>query len=1190
MQTTHKVPGSSAVRFAKYLLSEAARGDHYYTHDGDNDAPTQWHGPEELLRSFGIDPEKPVELRHFGPLMQGFSPVDGKPIRPAGSDGTRTAGINLCYAPPKEVSALWATADPYRRAQIEAAHRKAVKSTVQRIEKEVAMVRRKTNKVQRFEKAKGLLATEVVHTTSRLAKDQDAHGIPDPQLHSHIMLLAAERKDGVIAAIESKQLYRSARENGAWYRAQLAANLQELGIGIERHQGNGERYFGLRGISKELSEHWSKRGKDIDRAANTFRRRYGREPGPGELDAITLSTRGSKTAASPETVNAAWRALGEEHGLTRKRAEEAFHDWGLRDDPDVDLAKELLANVTSESSMINRHELQAKSYELSAGVCRPEEADRLIVELERSGELLCLEDGTYTTRRLRELERETITAAQRRADATVAPVSDQTLEAARLRKDRELKGSLSQEQREALQTITGPGGVVILIGQAGTGKGVVLSAATDAWQKEGYEVIGTAVPGATAMRLQADTKSDRALTADSLIAKAERGRLKLGPNTVIMLDEAGMLDSERLSKLVRLSERYGFKLVLAGDAAQLSSIGPGGLFKWLERKVPTAELTEVHRAHHEWEREAWSEVREGEPGLALARYRAHDRLHVYDTRAEATQAMVENWDQARQGLPADQTVMITDSSNEERDAMNALAQDRRAQAGELGDHRVELPDKPYGLAAGDEVIFTDKFKIKRWDRVENGITGTVIHASSNEDKVTIRTRETKPRDVEVDTEKFSDISLAYAVHIRKGQGLTTETSGILAGGWQTDREHMYVSLSRARERTDVYISREDLGEQGMDTGAIERLAERMARSRAQEASITKDIAQPTAEPQRTAEPERSTEQPAQIEPTTQPTPEPSRQQPAHIGPDAQATPERVVDPPEPSTEQPPQIEPAAQAPPQRTVDPPEPELSAKPSRQYEPPNQTAEPTVQASTETASPSNASHATPSEINQMLNARQARQFWWEHTIDVDRSGHPEEKEQEIQAIENLAEHLRNEGASETTITKEIADQTGGRDAHLERNTKAQTEHERYIDKVLKQQRGRLLDEEQRHFEQAKNAEHDPDRTTGDRPSPIAEPDAERDSYIEAAIQQERDRQQAWERDTEPDRDQQREQPAEPERDERSTDQSKDHDRDVDRPEGADRGPVIEQAIQQERARQHNWERGVDSDRDNDLGFGIE
>jgi len=1155
------------MRFAKYLLSEAARGDHYYTHDGGNDAPTQWHGPEELLRSFGIDPEKPVELRHLGPLMQGFSPVTGKPIRPAGSDGTRTAGINLCYAPPKEVSALWATTDPYRRAQIEAAHRKAVASTVKRIEREVACVRRKTNKVQRFEKAKGLLATEVVHTTSRLAKDQDEHGIPDPQLHSHIMLLAAERKDGVLAAIESKQLYRSARENGAWYRAQLAANLQELGIGIERHQGNGERYFGVRGISKELSEHWSKRGKDIDQAANTFRRRYGREPGPGELDAITLSTRGSKTAASPETVNAAWRALGEEHGLTRKRAEEAFHDWGLRDDPDVDLAKELLANVTRESSMINRHELQAKAYELSAGVCRPEEADRLIVELQRSGELLQLEDGTYTTRRLRELERETITAAQRRAEETVSPVSDQTLEAARLRKDRELKGSLSQEQREALQTITGPGGVVILIGQAGTGKGVVLSAATDAWQKEGYEVIGTAVPGATAMRLQADTKSDQGVTADSLITSFEHGHLKLDPNTVIVLDEAGMLDSERLSKLVRLSQRYGVKLVLAGDAAQLSSIGPGGLFKWLERKVPTAELTEVHRAHHEWEREAWSEVRAGEPGLALARYCAHDRLHVYDTRAEATQAMVENWDQARQGLPPDQTVMITDSSNVERDEMNTLAQDRRAQAGELSEHRVELPDKPYGLAAGDEVIFTDKFKIKRWDRVENGITGTVIHASSNEDKVTIRTRETKPRDVEVDTEKFSEISLAYAVHIRKGQGLTSETSGILAGGWQTDKEHVYVSLSRARERTDIYISREDLGEQGMDTGAIERLGERMALSRAQEATITRDVAQPTAEPERTAQPDRPAEQPAQIEPTTQPTPEPSAEQPAQIEPAAQATPERVVDPPEPDrAAEPPQ----QHEPPDRTADHPEPERSAEPTPQHEPPDHTAEPTVQHSTETPSAAPRPH-TRRPVPQTAMDR----------IGIDRSSDVSIFIQERDAIPWLEAIMRNQGASHDEFLAEVAKRYQGPEAkklladdnhekeqkrqqHLDRiwfaEHKEELEREEQLTKareaaVKEIQTGNGIEPERDALDPADQDLIEPNIDLAADPERETAQPVERDPYIQQAIDRERDQQQAWEHGAEPDRD-----------------------RD------------IQQAIQDEQERQENWGRGIEPDRDNDLGFGIE
>ena len=180
------------------------------------------------------------------------------------------------------------------------------------------------------------------------------------------------------------------------------------------------------------------------------------------------------------------------------------------------------------------------------------------MELERSGELLELGGRhLHDQASARDSSGTRSRPLSSAPTTTVAPVTDRVLEEARLQKDRELKGALSEEQREALQTITGPGGVVILIGQAGTGKGVVLSAATDAWQKEGYEVIGTAVPGATAMRLQADTKSDQGVTADSLITSFEHGRLKLDPNTVIVLDEAGMLDSERLSKLVRIANEYG---------------------------------------------------------------------------------------------------------------------------------------------------------------------------------------------------------------------------------------------------------------------------------------------------------------------------------------------------------------------------------------------------------------------------------------------------------------------------------------------------------------------------------------------------------------------------------------------------------------------------------------------------------
>jgi ATP-dependent exoDNAse (exonuclease V) alpha subunit len=65
---------------------------------------------------------------------------------------------------------------------------------------------------------------------------------------------------------------------------------------------------------------------------------------------------------------------------------------------------------------------------------------------------------------------------------------------------------------------------------------------------------------------------------------------------------------------------------------------------------------------------------------------------------------------------------------------------------------------------------------------------------------------------------------ACAVHVYKAQGLTAERASVLTGGWQTDRESTYVSLSRARDQTEIYLSREDLAQEGLDPEAIDRLA------------------------------------------------------------------------------------------------------------------------------------------------------------------------------------------------------------------------------------------------------------------------------------------------------------------------------------------------------------------------------
>lgn len=839
MQTTHKISGSSAAGYAAYVTSPSDRGD-YYTASGEAEpaliAPSRWHGSPALLAHLGLSRDREVTRSDLSALMQGVSPRDGQELRRAGADGSRVAGIDMTFSAPKSVSALWAISSPYDRARIEAAHSKAVAGAIARTEREVALVRTRSEGKLSWKKASSLLAAEFVHTSSRLTRDQEKGGVPDPQLHSHVIVLGAERADGRFAAVDSRELFRAARANGAWYRAELANGLRDLGLQIESGTGRDGRYFELAGVPEKLSERWSMRSAEIERVAHAFRTRYGRDPRAGELGSLTVATRGTKAQLKAGEVDRAWKAVGEEHGLSRERAERLYASREREPFSRDRFGRELLGELTKHSAMVSEREMHARAYELIAGRAHPLEADRAIETLTRSGELIALQGDRFTTRELRELELRTLQLATSRATESATPVSESSLRQARLDVQREIRGQLSAEQREAVETITGRGGVSVLIGQAGTGKGVVIANAAGAWQREGYQVIGTAVAGATAERLGADAKLERSITTDALLARVQSGGVHLDAKTVVVMDEAGMADTKRLAALVDATARADSKLVLVGDHAQLPAIGAGGMFAELQGKVPTAEVSEVHRARHAWEREAWQQVRAGEAHQALASYQAHGRLHIADTRERAAEQMVDAWDRVRQERPEERLVMLTDASNAELDRINALAQERRAQARELGARSVELPDRPYGLAAGDQVIFTTALHQPGQPRVENGTLGTVLDISAD-DRVSIETKGAQEREVRFGAEELGNLRLAYAQHLYKAQGRTVDRSFVLTGGWQTDRESAYVALTRAQESTDIYVSREDLGEQGMDAGAIERFGEAMAESRAHEASI-----------------------------------------------------------------------------------------------------------------------------------------------------------------------------------------------------------------------------------------------------------------------------------------------------------------------------------------------------------------
>jgi conjugative relaxase-like TrwC/TraI family protein len=836
VMTAASIGASRGGGYARYLESktvEPERGDYYLTPDGEMaQAPGRWLADAETLERLGVAADGPVDGADFIALMEGHYPGTGRWLRPEGAGGGRGGGIDVTFSAPKSVSTVWALGDPWQREQIEQAHARAVEQTIHHLREQVPVVRRRYSGQVVEEQAKDVIATEYRHTTARGVSGAQA---PDPQLHSHVVITGAVREDDRIVAVASRPIFRSARELGAFYRSALAEELVREGYTIEQGTGKDGRYFEIAGVPRKLCEAFSGRSREVARAAERFRARYGRAPERGELRNLALENRRSKELTTRSDLQRVWTQTAHDHGFG---PDEAVRLIGASERPATERAIEdrVEAKLTEQHAVFDERDLRAVVLEQAAGEMAPDQALGVAREMVRDRRVLTLEGGRMTTLAVRAQEQ----AIERRATQLAQPASRDVGEIAHEQAAREVAerigGPLCPEQHHALEVLTGPERAAVLVGPAGTGKGVVIDAAARAEQHAGRPTIGVAVSGSTAERLGADSPAlaGRTLTLDALVARANTGTIHVSRDTTVILDEAGMVDHKRLDALTGLVERSGAKLVAVGDGKQLPSIGPGGMFDRIADRAPTAVLADIHRTKDPDEQRAWQALRAGEPERAMAHYASRGRLHLSETRDQAAEHAVQTWASLTTEYNIREVALIADAANTEIDRLNARAQHLRAERGELGHHEIPLPGVHYGLREGDLIAFTTQHLPPGQPRVENGTRGQV--SAIHERGVTV-TIDGSDRSVHLAQTDLDSIRLAYAQHVYRQQGATVERSVVLTGGWQTSKETAYVEATRARHGTEWFLARDELSAEGQDERRVVRLAGMMRQSRAQTPSL-----------------------------------------------------------------------------------------------------------------------------------------------------------------------------------------------------------------------------------------------------------------------------------------------------------------------------------------------------------------
>ena len=397
---------------------------------------------------------------------------------------------------------------------------------------------------------------------------------------------------------------------------------------------------------------------------------------------------------------------------------------------------------------------------------------------------------------------------------------------------------LSAEQRGALEHVTSARGVSNVVGYAGTGKSAMLGVAREAWEAAGYQVQGAALSGIAAEGLEHGSGIG-SRTLASLEHQWANDRERLTSKHILVIDEAGMIGTRQLERVVTEAEKQGAKVVLVGDPEQLQAIEAGAAFRAAAERHGAVEISSIRRQHQEWQRDATRELATGRTGEAIGRYADAGHVHAADTRDAARTELVDAWDRDRQRHPDASRIILTHTNDEVRQ-LNDDVRDRLRAGGVLGDDvaiKVERGDRSF--AEGDRIMF---LRNEREMGVKNGSLGTV----QNVDRMRMAVMLDDGRNVAFDFKDYAHVDHGYAATIHKAQGMTVDRVQVLAT-LGMDRHGAYVAMSRHRDSVDLHYGRDDFRDQS-------RLVRTLSRERGKDMASDYRVGGP--KPAKTAEPKR----------------------------------------------------------------------------------------------------------------------------------------------------------------------------------------------------------------------------------------------------------------------------------------------------------------------------------------------
>ena len=817
----------------KYFDEHLAQNDYYAAGEI---RPGQWMGAG--AERLGLKDN--VTREQFHALCENQNPETGERLtQRSQKEGQRRVFYDFTCSAPKSVSVLAVTLDDQRLIE---AHEAAARLAFRELETFAGTRIRKQGVENRDRVTGNLVAAAFVHDSSRAL---------DPQLHSHFTVFNAtfDKEERCWKALQARGMYDAIRYGTAVYRNELAKRVQQIGYRIVP----AKHGFEIEGVNGETLKRFSKRSQQRDAVVKEMEEKLGRKLSNDEISHAVHQSRARKIKGI-STAEVRERQLSELSADERQSLETlraSAHSTRL---PRIASAENqalnhAVAHVFERKSVVPEHELLnvALSHRLGAV-----DLDPLKGAVKHSEHLVKTERG-FSTKQILATELDLIQMVNAGCDS-VAPLHPGYRPA----------DWLGEDQRRAIyHVLRTTDRITGLKGLAGSGKTTALRELVAACKEAKIEPLFCAPTAAATDVLRKE--GFEAVTLQSLLLSKQ----PLSRDKLVVLDEAGAVGMDDMKRL--FDSANDARIILSGDTGQHASVARGDALRILEQHsdFKSGQLTAIRRQHQADYRKAVelaAQKRTVEAFAQLERMAAITELagdELHDSAAKSyLKALVENrsallvaptWaeieavtEKVRAELKSAGRLALEEKAFEVFDSLSwTEAQKRDARQYRPG-MAIHFHRRGHGFEKGETVavvaVENDSLKIQHADGSENIFplganiacdvgekrklkvaVGDKLLLQANWQKKFVNGELVEVKAIQGDSvvladgrvipENYRTFTHGYAVTSHAAQGKTVAEVLLVASSRSLpaiNQEQFYVSISRGRERCQIFTDDSDL--------------------------------------------------------------------------------------------------------------------------------------------------------------------------------------------------------------------------------------------------------------------------------------------------------------------------------------------------------------------------------------------